>query len=237
MHVRVMIEERGRENELWFAKPSFTARPVRLDPSHFYHPGLATTDESRIGCGGTNERGGRRRRGWPRRARKTERVPLAPLHAALRVSPFLHRTNQPAALSLQLFAGFNHLATRSDARRGLVGFSRNPRLSRLPKAVPNVVARRLACALPPPSLRAHTISVSCRLSLKFTPRNPSSRRPPPPPAADTKDLTIETRVCIDHARKLHRCALSVTSGERGKSLGGCFRGGCSRNFWGRRLHA
>lgn len=58
LHVRVMIEERGSENELRFAKPSFAARPMRLDPSHFYHPGLATTDESRIGCGGTNERGG-----------------------------------------------------------------------------------------------------------------------------------------------------------------------------------
>lgn len=71
-------EERGRENGLRLAKPSFAARPVRLDPSHFYHPGLATTDESRIGCGGTNERGGRRRRGWPRRARKTERVVSGP---------------------------------------------------------------------------------------------------------------------------------------------------------------
>lgn len=136
LHVRVMIEERGSENEPRFAKPSFAARPMRLDPSHFYHPGLATTDESRIGCGGMNERGGRRRRGWAQKGKKDRascRVPLAPLRTALRVSlrasPFLRRTNQPAALSLQLFAGFNHLATRSDARRGLVGLSRNPRFS------------------------------------------------------------------------------------------------------------
>lgn len=141
-------DDRGKRerNELRFAKPSFTARPVRLDLSHFYHPGLATTGESRIGCGGTNEGDGGEEGGSEGQERQSGscRVPLTPLHAALRVSlrvsPFLRRTNQPAALSLQLFAEFNHLATRSDARRGLVGFSRNPRLSRLPKAVPNVIA-------------------------------------------------------------------------------------------------
>lgn len=149
-------EERGRENGLWLAKPSFAARPVRLDPSHFYHPGFATTDESRIGCGGTNEGDGGEEGGPEGQERQSAscRVPLAPLRAALRVSllasPFLRRTNQPAALSLQLFAGVqpprDSERRTQRPRRALT----QPPVSRLPKAVPNV-ARRLACTLPPPS--------------------------------------------------------------------------------------
>lgn len=181
LHVRAMIEERGSENELRFAKPSFAARPMRLDPSHFYHPGLATTDESRIGCGGMNERGRWRRRGWPRRARKTERRVGSLLRPFARpfASPCAPRPSFAAPTSRQLWA-CSFLRGSTTSRLGAThaeassGSHATP-VSRLPKAVPNIVARRLACTLPPPSLRARTnpIGVSCRLSLKFTSGDPS----------------------------------------------------------------
>lgn len=124
---------------------------------------------------------------------------------------------------MQLFARVQ--SPRDSERRTQgprVGLARNPpSSSRLPKAVPNVMARRLSFAYPavpspsPPRAHANPVGVSCRLSRRF------NHPLPPRPARKT---TREPRACIDHARKLHRCALSVTSGKRGKLLGGCFRG-------------
>lgn len=81
--------------------------------------------------------------GDPEGARKTERVVSGPscaplraaLHVSLRTSPFLRRTNQPTALSLQLFAGVqpprDSERRTQRPRRALT----QPPVSRLPKAV------------------------------------------------------------------------------------------------------
>jgi len=171
-------EKRKRENELRFAKSSFAARPVRLDPSHFYHPGLATTDESRIGCNGTNEQGGRRR-GWPRKGKKDR---------ARRVGSLLRPFTSPCTLRPSFAA-----PTSSFELAAFCGGSTTSRLgathaeaSSSSHATPGCRKRYLtswpAVSLVPcrhHSLRARTnpVSVSCSFSLSFTSHNPS-RVPP-----------------------------------------------------------
>lgn len=235
-----MIEERGSENELRFAKPSFAARPMRLDPSHFYHPGLATTDESRIGCGGMNERGAMSggEEGGPEGQERQSVVSgpsCAPSHGPSRLPArlALPSPHQPAG-SFELAAFCGVQPPRDSERRTQRprrALTQPPFLGCRKRYLTSWPAVLLVPCRHHPCERAHQPHRRVLPSQpQVRPSQPLAepRRPPPPPAADTKDFTREPRACIDHARKLHRCALSVTSGERGKSLGGCFQN--SRNF-------